>query len=203
MTGLDKIVKRIEDEANAEAAVLLEKANADAKAAVEHAVAQARSQADKTLESAHAQADDIEKNAQSAALLAKRQALLAKKQQLIGGVIADARRALLSLPDADYFSLIERLVDANVLAQPGRICFSQTDLDRLPTGYALKLGVLATAKGGALTLDKEARDIDGGFILIYNDERAGGDIEINCSFEALFYAAQETLQDKVSAILFA
>lgn len=203
MTGLDKIVKRIEDDANAEADLALQKANADAKAAVDAAVAQATAQAAKTLESARAQADDIQKNAQSAALLAKRQALLAKKQQLIGGVIVDARRALLSLPDADYFSLIERLVDANVLAQPGRICFSQTDLDRLPTGYPLKLGVLATAKGGALTLDKEARDIDGGFILIYNDERAGGDIEINCSFEALFYAAQETLQDKVSAILFA
>lgn len=203
MTGLEKIIKRIEDEARTEADEAIAQANAEAKATVDAAASQAREQAKKTLENAKAQADDIAQNAKSAAQLAKRQALLAQKQQLIGETIADAKRALLDLPDGDYFDLIERLVKANVLPGKGKICFSQSDLDRMPVGYGLKLGVLAATKGGALSLDKTPRDIDGGFVLVYRDESADGDIEINCSFEALFYAARETLQDKVSEILFA
>lgn len=203
MTGLDRIIKRIEDEATAEAACVVDRAKAEADAVVAAAVQQAQAQADKTAAQAAAQAEEITANAQSAAQLARRQVLLAEKQRLIADVIAQAKKALLHLPDADYFELVERLVDANVLPKNGEICFSQADLDRLPAGFALKLGVLATAKGGALALGRAPREIDGGFVLVYRDEGAGGDIEINCSFEALFYAARETLQDKVSDILFA
>ena len=42
---------------------------------------------------------------------------------------------------------------------------------------------------------KQPRPIDGGFILVY------GGVEENCSIEALFYAEQERLQDKVQAFL--
>ncbi|MFA9381232.1 MAG: V-type ATP synthase subunit E [Acetanaerobacterium sp.] len=202
MTGLEKIIKRIEDEANAEAAEAVRKTTASAQALVDAAVAAAERESQKTVVQAHAQAKDILTNARSAAQLAKRQAMLAEKQRLISAAIDDAQKALLGLPDKDYFDLIERLVGKNLLKASGEIFFSQTDLDRLPAGYAFTLSVAATAKGGVISLGKTPRDIGGGFVLVYHDEGADGDIEINCSFEALFYSAREALQDKVSTLLF-
>ena len=41
-----------------------------------------------------------------------------------------------------------------------------------------------------------SRDIDAGFVLTY------GGIEENCSFDAIFDSARETLQDKAQELLF-
>ena len=57
--------------------------------------------------------------------------------------------------------------------------------------------ITAAGKGGSLTLSKEQRTLDGGFILIY------GGIEENCTIRALFDARRETLQDQVHGLLFA
>lgn len=51
-------------------------------------------------------------------------------------------------------------------------------------------------KGAALKISRQTRKIDGGFVLVY------GGIEENCSFEALFDAKHDELQDKVHGIVF-
>ena len=48
----------------------------------------------------------------------------------------------------------------------------------------------------SMILSGESDKIDGGFILVY------GDIEENCSLEALFAVSKEVLQDKISALIF-
>lgn len=202
MTGLEKIVKKIEDEANAAAAAKMEATQAEARQIYDAALQKAKAQSEEMLAQSKAQAGDILASAQSAAQLAKRKALLSEKQSLINDVIANAQNALLALPEKEYFELIEKLTVKHLLKQDGNIFFSAQDLNRLPTGFGLKLGVVAMAKGGNLKVSKEPRPINGGFILVYPDAEAGGDIEINCSFEALFYAAREQLQDKVSSLLF-
>ena len=60
----------------------------------------------------------------------------------------------------------------------------------MPAGFAEKL------KTQGLTISKESKEIDGGFLLLY------GDVEENCSFDAMFMAAKETLQDEVRDLLF-
>lgn len=55
---------------------------------------------------------------------------------------------------------------------------------------------LQSRANGRLTLARQPARIDGGFILLY------GDIEENCSFEALFSGAHEQLQDEVQRLLF-
>lgn len=202
MTGLEKIVKKIEDEANASAAARIEVAQTEAQTIYDTTMLKAKAQSEEILAQGRAQAADILAGASSAAALAKRKALLSEKQSIINSVISDAQNALLALPEKEYFELIERLFEKHLLAQQGEIFFSAADLKRLPTGFGLKLGVIAMAKGGSLKVSKEPRAINGGFILVYPDAEAGGDIEINCSFEALFYAAHEQLQDKISALLF-
>ncbi len=202
MTGLEKILKNIDEQAAVAAAGAIEQANTEAAGIVEAARLEAERARDHAVAAAQQKAGDILSSAQSAAALARRRALLAEKQTLIGGVIDAAQKELLALPEKEYFALVERLLEKYILPQNGEICFSQTDLNRLPTGYGIKLGLLATARHGGLKVNKEPRAIDGGFILVYRDDEADGDIEINCSFEAIFYAAREALLDKVSESLF-
>jgi V/A-type H+-transporting ATPase subunit E len=56
--------------------------------------------------------------------------------------------------------------------------------------------VLSDKEGASLTLSEKTAAIDGGFLLIY------GEIEENCSFDALFSASRENMQDQVNAFLF-
>lgn len=77
-----------------------------------------------------------------------------------------------------------------------RFIFQKNDLDRMPQGFEAVIEKAAVSKGGSLTLVKEPKNIDGGFILVY------GGIEENCSFRALLAARRDELSDKVHAMLF-
>ncbi|MCI8650224.1 MAG: hypothetical protein HFG20_08925 [Anaerotruncus sp.] len=194
MTGLEKIIRQIQDEAQAKA---------------DEAVAQAQTQAQERLEAAKAEgAREVaaiearsaaavaacDAAAESAAALTVRRAVLGAKQQLISEVIENARKEIYGLSDDAYFALLLKMAAKFSLAQPGEICFSASDLKRLPAGFEAQL---SKAAKGPLTISDQTREIDGGFVLVY------GGIEENCSIEALFYAAQESLQDRVQALLFA
>ena len=193
MSGLDKIVQQIQDEARQAASETVDKAKAEAMAITSKAGVDAAARR----ESIRSQADSDVKNvlsaAESAAQLAKRRALLSAKQEIIGKLIAETQTDFYALPDDEYFALILKMVEKYSLPQKGEIIFSKKDLDRLPKGFA---GKISSSAKGELELSKETRPIDGGFVLSY------GGIEENCSVEALFYAAREQLQDKVSGILF-
>ena len=66
----------------------------------------------------------------------------------------------------------------------------------MPAGFEEEIQKAAAAKGGALSLAKEAKEMDGGFILVY------GGIEENCTIKALFDAKRDELSDKVHGLLF-
>jgi V/A-type H+-transporting ATPase subunit E len=79
----------------------------------------------------------------------------------------------------------------------GKLLFSAVDKNRLSVDFDLKLiQVLADKPEASLIVSDETVTLDGGFLLIY------GDIEENCSFDALFSAEKENLQDKVNSLLF-
>lgn len=193
MTGLEKIVKQIGDEARQSADEIIASAKAEAEKIA------ARAQADGRAQSAviEAQGKLAVQNSlaasQSAAALSRRRAILETKQQLISDVISEAQKSVYALPDSEYFALILKMVGKFSLPQDGEIIFSPTDLKRLPFAFALKV---KSAAKGSLSVSKETRELDGGFVLVY------GGIEENCSIEALFYAAREELQDKAQQILF-
>ncbi|WP_066459974.1 V-type ATP synthase subunit E [Anaerotruncus rubiinfantis] len=195
MTGLEKILKQIHDEAQQKADEVIAQAKTEAAQIVENAKAEAKIQCGYIDEQSETAVQNYIASTKSAADLARRRAILTAKQEIIGAAIADAQQSIYSLPDADYFALILKMAGKFALAQDGEILFSPRDLARLPAGFAESLGKVIS--GEKLTISKETRDIDGGFVLVY------GGIEENCSIEALFYAAREDLQDKVQELLFA
>lgn len=195
MTGLEKIIKQIEDDAAASAAAVLEDAENQAFQIRQDAKVQGAVQGEETINRAKDEAKAMQERTASAAALQKRKSILAAKQQIIGETMERALQAAVELPPEEYFSNILKMVKKYALPQDGEILFNQKDLQRLPGDFAARLEKTAPT-GAKLTLSKETRNIDGGFVLTY------GGIEQNCSFSALFDAAKEGLQDEIHALLF-
>ncbi|MDY6325493.1 MAG: V-type ATP synthase subunit E [Catonella sp.] len=196
MTGLEKIVGEIKEESNATINEIMRKAKDEAAKIQSEAVHEA-DEACARIERESAVRVAAEKSrAESTAELRKRQNILAEKQRIIADIENEAKAAILELPDSEYFDTIIRVVKKNALALDGTIIFNAKDLGRLPATFTGNLSEAAKACGGTLTISKETRPIDGGFILAYDG------IEQNCSVSSLFEANREVLQDTIQKMLF-
>lgn len=197
MTGLEKIIKVIEAEAKANVDRILTEAKEETEKILASAKKEAEIKSAEIIEKPAYEIKAIINRAQSGATLIRRQMILDAKQQVINNIIEKARHKLTSLPDTDYFDIILQIVRKHAHTQPGIIMFSEADLERMPKNFDKSLEeAIKDIKNASLTISKESVQIDGGFILVY------GDIEENCSFDALFNHAKEELQDKVNAFLF-
>jgi len=197
MTGLEKILMAIESEATSNADALLKQAQREADDILATAKAEAEKKSKEIAAKSEADVKASLSRSESAASLQERKIILDAKQQIISNVITNARLSLAKLSDSEYMDIILRMVRKYAHNKPGKILFTATDKNRLSGNYSeLLQKALADKPGATLTVSEETVSIDGGFILKY------GDIEENCSFDALFAAAKEDLQDKVNAILF-
>ncbi len=194
MTGLEKIIKQIQDEAQQSAQEILAEGKAQAERLSQEALEDGRKQVQEIEARSQTAVRNAQAAAKSAADLTIRRAVLEAKQEIINQVIQKAQDSIYALPDKDYFDLLLKMVSKFSLPQAGEIQFSKKDLGRMPAGFEEAIN---TAAKGSLTLSATPCEIDGGFVLVY------GGVEENCSIGALFYAAQESLQDKAQAILFA
>lgn len=196
MSGLDKMKARILEEAQSTAQEIIDKAKANADAAVQAARESAEAEAAKILERARRDAADYGVRVDSSMDMQRKQAILAAKQEVIGGVLEAAYDAVMDLDDAKYFEMLEKLLEKHALPEAGVIWFSAKDLGRMPAGFPEKIGDIAASKGGSLTVSEKPGKMDGGFLLIY------GGIEENCTISAVFASRKEELSDEVNRLLF-
>ncbi len=196
MTGLEKIIREIEDEAAAEAEATIAKAKEEADGLLQKAREDAQAASDKALDAASQSVADIEYSRDSALGLQKRQRSLETKQALLGETLALALKELYCLPEQEYFTLLLRLAAASAQNGEGVMMLNNKDKQRLPAGFEQQLAGVLPA-GSSIKLASESRPIDGGFVLKY------GDVEENCSFAAIFDARWEEFADMISPILFA
>lgn len=197
MTGLEKIVEQILEDANAEAENILSAAKQEADAILSKAESDAEKVKTQSDAKISIEKKSGEARAKSSSELKKRQAILKAKQEMIQEVLEKAYDTVLQMDDEPYFAMIEKMIEKFVLPKNGEICFSSRDIDRLPKDFAAKVETIAKTKGGVLKVSKQPAQIEGGFVLVY------GGIEENCSFRAIFNAEKEQLADKVHAFLFA
>jgi V/A-type H+/Na+-transporting ATPase subunit E len=197
MTGLEKILKAIEDEAQASADAVIAQAKTEADRIHAEAKAEAEKQGVQIAEKSEAEIKAILSRAESSAALQEKKIILESKQQIISNIITKARESLDHLPDNEFTDIILEMVKKHAHQKQGKILFSAADKTRLPKDFEDRLKISLSSKPSAsLTLAAEAADNGGGFLLVY------GDIEENCSFDALFSAEKENLQDKVNSLLF-
>lgn len=196
MTGLDKIVNYIGAEASAAADKIIQEATVEAEKIVNQAKIDADNRANLIVKNAEKKAETIIKRAASLENLKERELILAAKREQINLVLNETKKFMRNLPVDEYFELILRLCKKYICPLKGEIIFSDADLKRIPRGFKTALSKLAKSLGGELRISEQTRNLDGGFVLSY------GDIEENCSFDALFHSNFDLLSDKVSQILF-
>ena len=196
MTGLEKMVSQILEEADASAAVTI--SDAEKKAA--EILGEAGRKADKIRqqreEQSRAKVKSYEERTASAADMRKRTAVLAAKQELIGSVLSDACERVKNLDEGEYFEILKGMAEKYLLPRDGKIYFSKKDLERMPAAFREEIKMLAQKKGGSLEITGETRTIEGVFILAY------GGIEENGSIDAMFAEKRDELLDQVRKILF-
>ncbi len=197
MTGLDKILSRIEEEASSIAQQKIKAAQVEAEAVREDARLEAERVKKDILDKAQAECKTYREKMQSRADFQKRNALLEAKQEIISRIIEKAYQDMCSAGDDEYFDCMERLLEQYALPQAGEIYFSARDLKRMPLAFKARIKMTAVKKGGSLKLAEAEAPIEGGFILVY------GGIEENCSLRAIFEEKQELLKDMVREFLFA
>lgn len=196
MAGLDKIIGQIEEESKGAAARTLEAARAEAERILEMARKEAEEECCRIERRSDQAVANILERGRSAAELKKRGSLLAEKQRLIGETIAMVKEELKSLDGEAYFEMLLKLAVKSAQPGEGELLFSAKDLARLPEGFEEQVNAALKDKGAVLRVSADSRDIDAGFVLTY------GGIEENCSFDAIFDSARETLQDKAQELLF-
>lgn len=197
MTGLEKMISQILEEATSTADSQIAEAKEEAAKIAEEARAEAEKLSADISKQSEADIAIYMERIKSSADLQRRTALLQAKQEVIANVLDKAYEALSNKGDEEYFDLIRKMLDKFVVDSTGDIYFSEADLKRMPTGFEKEIEAVAAKKGGKLTLSKTSKDIENGFVLVY------GGIEENCTFRSLFNTQRDTLQDKVHQELFA
>ena len=197
MTGLEKILNTIQEEAQASADAIITQARREAEEILADANREAERKAAQIMEQTKAEGKDILIRAESAAALLELKLLLHTKQHIISDMLQKAREQLMTLSNQEYTDIILAMIKKYCHPNKGNILFSKADKLRLTADFFQKIKEALSDKPGAeLIIAEEEPSFQGGFLLVY------GDIEENCSFDALFAEEKEKLQDKVNSLLF-
>lgn len=195
MTGLEKIVASIREEALAEAKSIVDRAKSEAAEMIADEKTKSDALCAHVEDDAKRRAEDIERASTSALELQRRRKFLEAKQELLTQTMEQALNELYALPDQAYFDLLIKMAAAFSEPRKGQLLLSEKDIARCPRDFEERIS-RELPQGAVLSVSNATRAIDGGFILKY------GDIEQNCSFRAIFDARWDELTDKARDILF-
>ncbi|HOD02811.1 MAG: V-type ATP synthase subunit E [Firmicutes bacterium ADurb.Bin300] len=194
MSGIDKIVEKIILDANMQREKIIEDAEKRAKELLEGVRVQTQKECDALVSEQKQKAENADKISDSSGELRYRQLVLAAKKDVLDDILKGTQAALNALEASEYFDLLSEMVCVYAHGgEKGFIRFNKRDLQRLPEGYINKLN---NRLSGSLILDETQAAISGGFLLIY------GDIEENCSFEAVIASKAHRLSDIAAEMLF-
>ena len=190
MSGLEKILEQINKEATDTANETINSANSEAEKILKKAEEDAEAKRTEIAAQSKLDVASTAKQIQSVAAQTEKKKILVAKQGIIDGILDSTLDYLENLDTAEYFAIIDKMIEKYAGTDAGIIQFNEKDLARIPEG------TINLAKQKNLTLSKDTVDISGGFILGY------GNIDENCSFDGLLLAKRESLQDKIGQILF-
>ena len=195
-TGLEKIIKSIEEESQKSADERIKYAKNMAKGILDETRLEITRESLKISDKAEKDAINIISRAKSVSENEKKKMILNAKSQIISEIINEAKEKILSLKDEDYFNFILKIIESNLENQDGKLLFSQKDLARFTEKFKDQIKSLEEKNSIKLTISNETRNISGGVIISY------GDIEENCSIETLFQNNKEKIFDSLNSFLF-
>jgi len=191
---LERILAAIAADAESEAAGIIDAAQKEADGILSQAKKEADAESLRIVRDAEAKAARLRDTLSSSVELASRQQLLAEKQSLIAATLRRARRAFIDLPAERYFDLLSRMILQRMPKGESVLLLSDRDRKRMPQGFLVDLN--RRIDGSSVQLGASAADIEAGFLL------RAGNIEENCSVDALFAAQVDEMSDIIRAVLF-
>lgn len=196
MNGIDKIISKINDDSTARCAFIIDKAQKECDEIIAKAKADGEKFEAELLENAEKESASVIAMANSGAAQISRQNLLAARVSLISETLSKLLERMKNLPSEEYFSALIKLACENAMNGNCIAKLSSEDNRRIPDGFGDKLATALKEKGTECVLSDEPANISSGILLIY------GDIEVNCSFDALIEERSDYLKAKIGEILF-
>jgi len=200
MDGIDKIIGRIEADTTAQVAALIAQAKDEAAEISEKYRKAAEEEYNELrragIEECRLRAERLD----SACEMEAKKSILALKQEMVASTFVRAKKYLRDLSAAQYTEFLT-LMCLNA-ARTGReqVILNASDAKSPAARKAVKAAndrlLLERSLPGNLTLSAETREISGGLIL------KDGDIEVNCSIDALVDMSRPSLSATVAEILF-
>lgn len=221
MTGLDKITKKLIDDAKADAGAKLDAANAECASIEADFEARAAALRDSMLADAEKEASSRIARIKSSVAIERRNVVLAERSALVDEAFSHAMDDIRAMAPEDYRKLLVDILSSVLMAQVRaeedelknygpdelqtaenyEVILNQADLKAhgqsliAETAVAVA-GRISPDEVSKLKLAETAAPIDGGLILKY------GDVEVNCSLSMIFSRLRETLEGEVYGILF-
>lgn len=194
MTGLEKILSTIEQDSNDRCREITEQAQKQAQEIIDAASAKAQEDIENAKASVDKKVAEHDGTIEASVSMTKNRIILEGKLEIISSTLERALEVIKALPKKEYFEILKGLILKNVRKGEGVLRLSKEDTEKLPSNFIDSINN-ALKRGYKISLGQSA-DIDSGFILVY------GDIDINCSFDAVASAKREELRDTLNEMLF-
>lgn len=176
----DLKVSEITEKAKFEAEKILSKARVEAERVIDIAKVEAEKNFEEVIKRAKLRADAEEKNL-----------VLKEKQRLIKKAVAEAKEAAGN--GGEYLEILKELLKNSDKSTGGKIIFREEDYK----AFSAKGEISDILKEKNLEISNERlAEFERGFIISY------GDMEENCTFDAIFREKKDEFSDVVGKILF-
>lgn len=198
MNGIEKITQRITAEAEAECRNLTEEAKKRCAAIKAEFAARAKTVYDEAVALGEKDVEEFRIRENRAARLEAKKDVLSLKRDLVQKAFDGAREKLLGMAAEDYSAFLIRLVSKAVSSGTEEVIFSEEDTASVGEKVVAAVNAARASQGlpAELTLSRETRSMDGGAVL------KAGNVEVNCTLDALFGQSRDDLEVRVAGILF-
>ncbi|MDR0292600.1 MAG: V-type ATP synthase subunit E [Oscillospiraceae bacterium] len=198
MTGIEKIIGRIEADAAAEAGRLMDDAREKADGIRADFQKKADALAAELLSKGSREASERRKRAVGVAELEARKKLLEAKQEMIDKAFAAAGEKLAALSKKELIPILARLA-AGAAAGDEELLLTAEDRESIGGDVVKTANKLLKecGKPASLTLSERSHAEMGGVVL------SGGEVEANCTFKTLLETLRGEMAADVAGLLFA
>ena len=198
MTGIEKILAHIKSQSDAECGEIRRASDEECERIRSEYANAERDDYRKLINEGTQNADRRLERLNSLAVLESKKQVLATQQEMVSAAFEHAAKKLLELPDNVYSAFLARYACTASMTGTEAIVLSARDRGRVGGDVlqAANSALRSKGKTASLTLSDRTADIRGGLIL------SGGDIEVNCSIDALVAEYRNELSPAVASVLF-
>lgn len=193
MTGLEKIVQHLEQDAQDARCAIIQSGRDRAQALLDKAQAEDEAQRRLAQQRAETQGREHLRQLEGAARMEQRRAVLAQKQALLDEAFSRAAASIAAMDKGEYVSLLARLAVENGVGDESIIL---SPADREAVGAQVVDEANRRKSGAAFTLAEDTCPTGGGLVL------RRGKVEIHCGFARRLAQLRQQEASALSALLF-